>query len=84
MITKRILILTSLLTLLALQGHGAAEEPHKAVFNIFTYRGTQSPASGYGFFIGADGTGIASYNLFRDADRAEIIDARGNKYPVVR
>lgn len=60
-------------------------EPERAVFNVFTYKadGTRL-ADGYGFFISADGTGVAAYSLFKGAARAEVIDNKGHTYAVRR
>lgn len=40
--------------------------------------------SGYGFFTTPQGEGVASYHLFKDAARAEVVDWKGNRLPIHR
>lgn len=81
----RILILVFGLIALPHAFAQGTDAPHKAIVNIITYKGAQNqPVSGYGFFIARNGVGIASYNLFRDATKADVIDAKGNKFHVTR
>jgi len=83
---KRFLTYWAVLIAVSLVNVSVAENvPQHAVFNVFTYKadGTRL-ADGYGFFITADGTGIAPYTLFKGASRAEVIDHKGKSYAVTR
>lgn len=63
----------------------APKEAYKAVFNIVSYdKDGKLLRSGYGFFITADGEGIAAYSLLKGASRADVIDFKGNKFAVHR
>lgn len=58
---------------------------NKAVFNIFTYGADgQLITNAYGFFVGQDGVGIAPYQVFKGAARAEIINWQGQRADVLR
>lgn len=82
---KNILLLSTLLLAFPLSMHAADDRPARAVFNVFTYRADGTLIGNtYGFFTQEDGTGITSYQLFVGAARAEVIDARGDKYEVSR
>ena len=41
-------------------------------------------ASGYGFLLSAEGKTVVPYTLLSGAVRAEVIDAKGKRYPVSR
>ncbi len=82
---KNIILFSALLLTLPFVAHADNERPARAVFNVFTYRADGSLIGNtYGFFTQADGTGLTSYKLFVGAARAEVIDARGDKYEVSR
>lgn len=58
---------------------------NKAVFNIFTYDANgQLITNAYGFFVGQDGDGIAPYQVFKGAARAEVINWQGQRAEVLR
>lgn len=58
---------------------------NKAVFNIFTYdTNGQLITNAYGFFVGRDGDGIAPYQVFKGAARAEVINWQGQRAEVLR
>lgn len=58
---------------------------NKAVFNIFTYDANgQLITNAYGFFVGRDGDGIAPYQVFKGAARAEVINWQGQRAEVLR
>lgn len=58
---------------------------NKAVFNIFTYdTNGQLITNAYGFFVGQDGTGVAPYQVFKGAARAEVINWQGQRAEVLR
>lgn len=81
----RKLLYTIFLFLFVLSPIKVGANPTDAVFNIFTYKADGTIlSSGYGFFINAQGDGVAAYSLLNGAYRAEIIDAKGKKYNVER
>ena len=81
----RKLLLSFILTLSTLFPFIGIAGPSDAVFNIFTYKADGTIlANGYGFFINGQGEGVVSFNLLKGAYRAEIIDAKGKKFNVVR
>lgn len=58
---------------------------NKAVFNIFTYDANgQLITNAYGFFVGQDGVGVAPYQIFKGASRAEVINWQGQRAEVLR
>ncbi len=61
------------------------KDAYKALVNIITYRADGVVLhTGTGVFIDGNGTGAASYALFKDAVKADVIDYKGNKYAVAR
>lgn len=55
----------------------------KAVFSVVTYdKDGNILNNGNGFYINDDGTAISDYNLFKNAEKAVIIDAEGQKSDV--
>lgn len=61
------------------------KDAYKAVFNVITYNEDGTIInSGYGCFISEDGTGVASFALFKNAVRADVIDFKGKKMNVIR
>lgn len=63
----------------------AAVSPADAVCNVFTYDSEgKMLGSACGFFISVDGNGVAPYEIFQDACRAEVIAADGKRYDVRR
>lgn len=62
-----------------------AQKPHQAVVNLISYKADGSIlASGYGFMLSAEGQTVVPYSLLNGAVRAEVIDAKGKRYPVHR
>lgn len=62
-----------------------AQKPHQAVVNLISYKADGSIlASGYGFMLSAEGKTAVPYSLLNGAVRAEVIDAKGKRYPVRR
>ena len=58
---------------------------YKAMFSIVSYdKAGNIMHSGYGFFIDDNGEGIAPFSLMEGASKADIIDYKGNKIPVLR
>lgn len=58
---------------------------NKAVFNIFTYDANgKLITNAYGFFVGQDGVGVAPYQIFKGAARAEVINWQGQRAEVLR
>lgn len=73
-----------LLLLLPLSLWGA-KKPHQAVVNLISYKADGTIlASGYGFLLSAEGKTVVPYTLLSGAVRAEVIDAKGKRYPVSR
>ena len=69
----------------ALAGPLSPKDAHKAMFNVFTFDKQGSLlGSGYGFFTSESGEAVASFQLFRGASRAEVVDWKGNRLPVHR
>ena len=55
----------------------------KSVFTLKTFAADGTlRASGYGFFVGANGEAVSSFEPFRGASAATVIDAAGKEYPV--
>lgn len=55
----------------------------KAVFTLKTFNAEGTLiASNNGFFIGDDGMAVSSFEPFRGASRAVVIDAQGKEWPV--
>ncbi len=78
---KQLLLLLLLLPL-SLWG---AKKPHQAVVNLISYKADGTIlASGYGFLLSAEGKTVVPYTLLSGAVRAEVIDAKGKRYPVSR
>ena len=78
---KKILFILLLLPLTLF----AAQKPHQAVVNLISYKADGSIlASGYGFLLSAAGKTVVPYTLLNGAHRAEVIDAKGKRYPVSR
>ena len=78
-------ILALFVSAAAFAGSLSPKDAHKAMFNVFTF--DQNGAllgSGYGFFTAESGEAVASFQLFRGASRAEIVDWKGNRLPVQR
>ena len=73
-----------ILLLLPLSLFGA-KKPHQAVVNLISYKADGTIlASGYGFLLSAEGKTVVPYTLLEGAVRAEVIDAKGKRYPVSR
>lgn len=63
----------------------SSKDGHKAMLTVVTYKEDGSLlGSGYGFFTTDEGEGVASYQLFKGASRAEVIDWKGNRLQVHR
>jgi tetratricopeptide (TPR) repeat protein len=63
----------------------AAKKPHQAVVNLISYKADGTLlASGYGFVLSSEGQTVVPYALLNGAYRAEVIDAKGKRYPVSR
>ncbi len=61
------------------------KEAYKGVVNIITYRADGTIlGNGTGVFIDETGSCAAPYALFNGAERAEVIDFKGNRLPVAR
>ena len=61
------------------------QNAYKAMLELFTYdSGGKLLQSGPAFFVDAQGQAAASYTLLQGASRAEVIDYKGKKYPVIR
>lgn len=59
------------------------EKAKRSVFSIVTYdKDDKIQSSGNGFFVTEDGVALSDYSLFKDAQRAVIIDSKGEKMPV--
>lgn len=56
----------------------------KALISIVTYNEKGILRSGTGFFINENGEALADYDLFSGAQRADVIDANGKKWEVLR
>lgn len=55
----------------------------KSVFTVKTFKADGTLlGSATGFFTKADGVGVSSYETFRGAQRAIVIDAQGKEWPV--
>lgn len=78
-------ILALFLSATALAGPLSPKDAHKAMLNVFTYdkQGTLL-GSGYGFFTSESGEAVASFQLFRGASSAEVVDWKGNRLSVLR
>ena len=62
-----------------------AKKPHQAVVNLISYKADGTIlASGYGFLLSVEGKTVVPYTLLEGAVRAEVIDAKGKRYPVSR
>ena len=73
-----------ILLLLPLSLFGA-KKPHQAVVNLISYKADGTIlASGYGFLLSVEGKTVVPYTLLEGAVRAEVIDAKGKRYPVSR
>lgn len=58
---------------------------HKALLNIFSYsQDGKLLKSGTAFFIDKNANAVTSYDILKDAYKAEIIDCKGKKYEVLR
>lgn len=65
--------------------HEIPKDAHKSVLNVITYDSEGNRLfSGYATMIDAEGNAVAPYALFKDAARAEVIDAKGKSYKVAR
>lgn len=61
------------------------KDAHKALLTVFTYDADgKLLATGTGFFINDKGDGAAAFHLFKGASRAEVVDWKGNRLPVLR
>jgi len=80
-----ILLLMTAMTAQAAKAPKWLKKSHNAVCTITTYdaKGTQV-SQGAGFFLDADGTGIADYSLFLGAKSAVTTDAAGVQRPITR
>lgn len=59
------------------------EKSKRAVFSIVTYdKNGQMLNSGNGFFVTDNGIGVSEYELFRGAEKAEIMTTDGKRMPV--
>ena len=83
---KTILILAGLLAAgirLSAQNPKWFKKAAKAQITIVTMDGQgQMLQSGNGFFIGEDGTAVADYQLFKQAQKAKVVSAEGKEYEV--
>ena len=62
-----------------------AKKPHQAVVNLISYKADGTIlASGYGFLLSVEGKTVVPYTLLEGAVCAEVIDAKGKRYPVSR
>ena len=79
-----ILLFLSLLTInVYSQTPKWADKARKAVFSVVTYDGNDKILNtGNGFFISEDGVAISDYALFKNAQRAVILTAEGEKMPI--
>lgn len=80
--TKRVitLLLLCLLPFLGIEAHRG-----NIVFKVLTYDAAgEQLSSGHGFYVEAGGKGVAAYSVFKDAYKAEIVDAKGRRHRVVR
>lgn len=82
---KRYITLFTLLAVFATTfAQGWVSQASKAVFSVVTYdKDGNVLNNGNGFYISADGTAIADYNLFKNAQKAVVIDATGQKSDVL-
>lgn len=78
-------LIFTLLLLLPVSAWAAGSDGFKATCNVITYKADGSVlADGYGFFITADGQGVAPYSLFKGAVRADVVDLKGTRHSVSR
>lgn len=61
------------------------KDAYKAVLNIFAYdQKGKLLRSGTAFYVDEEANAVTSYEFLKDAYKAEVIDVKGNKYPVFR
>lgn len=78
-------LVTLILTLTAVLSVYGATTPSAAVCNVYTFDAEgKLYGSANGFFITSDGLGVAPYEIFQNASRAEVITADGKKHEVYR
>ena len=59
------------------------EKAKRAVFSVVTYDGNDKILNtGNGFFVSEDGVALSDYSLFKDAQRAVVINSEGAQMPV--
>lgn len=60
------------------------EKAKRAVFSVVTYdKDDKILNTGNGFFVSEDGIAVSDYALFKEAQRAVIIDTEGRQMPVL-
>ncbi len=60
-------------------------DTYKAMVNIISYSANDAVLhSGYGFYVAEDGTAVAPFQLLKGAERADVIDYKGNKHQIER
>lgn len=73
----------SLVSLHAAAQPSAVKKVSQSVFTLTTFNSDGTlHSSGKGVFAGSAGEGIASWNAFKGAQRAVVVDARGKQYDV--
>lgn len=76
-------LILSLSPSLHLLAQSWAKKAAQAVFTLKTFDGNnQLMASSNGFFVGSDGEAVSSYQPFKGAQRAVVIDVQGKEWPV--
>ena len=82
---KKILILSIFIGFIqAVSAQNWINQAKKAVLSIITYdKDGNILNNGNGFYINSDGTAIADYKLFKNAQTAAVIDADGQKSDVI-
>lgn len=59
------------------------EKAKRAVFSVVTYdENDKILNTGNGFFVSEDGVALSDYSLFKDAQRAVVINSEGTQMPV--
>jgi len=81
---KKILLLSIFIGFIqATSAQNWINQAKKAVISIITYdKDGNILNNGNGFYINSDGTAIADYKLFKNAQKASVIDVEGQKYDV--
>lgn len=82
------ILFTILISTFYIIGTNAAVTPKnasRAMLNIYTYDAQgKLLKSGQAFFIDDIGNAVTAYSILKGANRAEVIDSKGNKYNVHR